>query len=64
MLLCQGTILCRWAAAFYEQEYMPLFKGGGRLLTKMETIIKNTYLQQVIMKLCEIFMCLILNRMV
>ena len=63
MLLCQGTALCRWAAGFYEQEYMPLFKGGGRLLTKMETIMKHTFLQQVIVKLCEIFICLTLNSM-
>jgi hypothetical protein len=44
------------AATFNDQEYMALVKGGGRLLTNIETIMKKSCLQQVIVKLCE-FSC-------
>jgi hypothetical protein len=35
---------------------MFLFKGGGRLSTKMETTLKNIYtLGNIVVKFCEIF---------
>jgi len=41
---------------FPETEYMPLSKGGRKLSTKIETIMKNNgAFSNIIVKYCEIF---------
>lgn len=50
---------CRgWKATFTRWEYMLLFRGERRLLTKMKTILKNSVAFSVVaVKFCEIFTC-------
>jgi hypothetical protein len=45
-------------ATFTGQEYMPLFKAGRRLSTKMKTNLKNNdAFSNVVVRFCEIFTC-------
>jgi hypothetical protein len=38
-------------------KYVCMFKGGRRLLTKMETALKSDYVFIIIVKLCKVFAC-------
>jgi hypothetical protein len=50
---CKGE-----GVTFTTWEYMFLFKGGERQLTKVETTLKNNYgFSIVVVKYCEVFIC-------
>jgi Uncharacterized conserved protein len=38
-------------------KYVCLFEGGGRLLTKVETALKNTNAFIIVVKFCNVFVC-------